>query len=59
MKWSMRNSTGSNVAVQSFSLQSEAEVLGQMVGVAMRLVPPSIPSSEHEPRVPRQTELVK
>ena len=50
---------GSNVAVQSFSLQSEAEVLGQVVGVAMRLVPPSIPSSEHEPRVPRQTELVK
>ena len=50
---------GSNVAVQSFSLQSEAEVLGQVVGVAMRLVPPSIPSSEHEPRAPRQTELVK
>ena len=49
----------SNVPVQSFNLPNDAEVLGQVVGVAMRLVPPSIPSSELEPRVPKQSELAK
>jgi transcriptional regulator with XRE-family HTH domain len=36
----------SSLPVQSFSLASEVDVLGQVVGVAMRLTPPTAPSSE-------------
>ena len=49
----------SNAQVQTFNSPGEAEVLGQVVGVAMRLVPPNAPSSEHESKVPKQNELVK
>ncbi len=43
----------SRVAVQSFSLGSEAEVVGQVVGVAMRLVPPDQSSTEQSSRPPK------
>ena len=50
----------SKVPVQTFSLSSEAEVLGQVVGVAMRLVPPpSKPSPELVPKLPTPNEIVK
>ena len=49
----------SNAQIQSFNLPNDAEVLGQVVGAAMRLVPPNIPSLEHESRAPKQSELVK
>ncbi len=49
----------SSAQVQSVNLPGDAEILGQVVGVAMRLVPPSIPNSEHESRAPKQNELVK
>ena len=49
----------SSVPVQSFSLANEAEVLGQVVGVAMRLAPPGSPTSEPAPALPRPGELVK
>lgn len=39
----------STVPVATFSLANEAEVVGQVVGVAMRLVPPAPASPEHEP----------
>ena len=42
----------SKVPAQTFSLSTEAEVLGQVVGVAMRLVPPSRPSPEPGPKLP-------
>jgi len=45
--------------VETFSLANEAEVLGQVVGVAMRLVPPSSPNSEPAPKLPRPGELAK
>jgi hypothetical protein len=47
----------SNEPVQTFSLASEAEVVGQVVGMAMRLVPPSTPSSELEPKLPKLSEV--
>jgi hypothetical protein len=46
----------SSLPVQSFSLASEVDVLGQVVGVAMRLVPPSAPSSERSPKFPKPNE---
>lgn len=49
----------SNVPVQTFSLTSEAEVVGQVVGVAMRLVPPNSSSSELGSKPPAQSEPVK
>lgn len=49
----------SSVPVQTFSLGSEAEVVGQVVGLAMRLVPPNAPSPERESRLPTQSEIVK
>lgn len=47
----------SNEPVQTFSLASEAEVLGQVVGMAMRLAPPDTPSSELPPKPPKPGEL--
>jgi hypothetical protein len=49
----------SSAPVQSFSLASEAEVVGQVVGVAMRLVPPSGPTSEPTPALPAPSESGK
>jgi transcriptional regulator with XRE-family HTH domain len=49
----------SNVPVQSFNLTTEAEVLGQVVGVAMRLVPPSMSNQGPESKLPGPTEIVK
>jgi transcriptional regulator with XRE-family HTH domain len=49
----------SNVPVQTVSLTSEAEVLGQVVGVAMRLVPPSTTSPGLAPRFARPSEAVR
>ena len=49
----------SNEPVQTFSLASEAEVVGQVVGMATRLVPPSTPSSELAPKLPRPSEFAK
>jgi transcriptional regulator with XRE-family HTH domain len=42
----------SGLPVQSFSLASEVDVLGQVVGVAMRLIPPDAASVERAPRLP-------
>ena len=49
----------SNAPVQSFNLTSEAEVLGQVVGVAMRLVPPSMSSQGRESRLPEPSEIAR
>jgi transcriptional regulator with XRE-family HTH domain len=49
----------SSTPIQTFSLASEAEVLGQVVGVAMRLAPPNRPTSEPTPTLPEPGELVK
>lgn len=43
----------SGLPVQSFSLASEVDVLGQVVGVAMRLTPPDSPISEPAPILPK------
>jgi transcriptional regulator with XRE-family HTH domain len=48
-----------NVPVQTFSLASEAEILGQVVGMAMRLVPPGTPNSEPLPKLPGPASIVK
>jgi transcriptional regulator with XRE-family HTH domain len=45
--------------VRTFSLESEAEIVGQVVGVATRLVPVSKPSREPAPRLAKLTEIVK
>jgi transcriptional regulator with XRE-family HTH domain len=42
----------SPVAAESFTFPDEAEVVGQVVGVAMRLVPPGSPSRVSAPRLP-------
>jgi transcriptional regulator with XRE-family HTH domain len=47
----------SNVPVQSLSLTTEAEILGQVVGVAMRLVPPSMSSPAPGSKLPAPTEI--
>jgi len=47
----------SNAPIQSFNLTTEAEILGQVVGVAMRLVPPSTSSQEPGPKLPTPTEI--
>ena len=49
----------SSAPVQSFSLANEAEVLGQVVGVAMRLTPPDSPTAEPAPILPGPDEPVK
>jgi transcriptional regulator with XRE-family HTH domain len=49
----------SSLPVQSFSLANEVDVLGQVVGVAMRLTPPSSPTSEPAPVLPGPVEPVK
>ena len=46
----------SNAHVESFSLASEAEVVGQVVGLAMRLVPPETSNGEHELELPARLE---
>lgn len=43
----------SSLPVQSFSLASEVDVLGQVVGVAMRLIPPVAPNSAPVPGSPK------
>ena len=49
----------SNVPVQSLSLTSEAEVLGQVVGVAMRLIPPNTSSPEPGSKLAAPTEIAR
>jgi transcriptional regulator with XRE-family HTH domain len=46
----------SNAPVETFSLASEAEVVGQVVGVAMRLVPAETASAERERELPARRE---
>ena len=49
----------SNAPVQSFSLTTEAEILGQVVGVAMRLVPPNTSSQGPGSKLPGPSEIVR
>jgi hypothetical protein len=49
----------SNVPIQSFNLASEAEVLGQVVGVATRLVPPNTSTQGPGSKLPAPTEIVR
>jgi transcriptional regulator with XRE-family HTH domain len=49
----------SNLPVQSFSLASEVDVLGQVVGVAMRLTPPDNATSGPSPKLPKPAESGK
>jgi transcriptional regulator with XRE-family HTH domain len=49
----------SNAQVQTFSLTNEAEVVGQVVGTAMRLVPPSTSTSASEVKSPAPLESAK
>lgn len=49
----------SKVAVQTFSLASEVEVLGQVVGMALRLASPNTPNSEPAPKLPKPNAVVK
>ena len=49
----------SNAPVQSFNLTTEAEVLGQVVGVAMRLVPPSMSTQAPGSKPPEPNEIVR
>ena len=49
----------SNAQVQSFNLANEAEIVGQVVGVAMRLVPPETPNREPASRPPTPLEPAK
>lgn len=49
----------SSAPVQTFSLVSEANVVGEVVGVAMRLVPPNSSRSGLGSKPPVQSELVK
>jgi transcriptional regulator with XRE-family HTH domain len=49
----------SGLPIQSFSLTSEVDVLGQVVGVAMRLTPPGGPTSEPAPVFPKPVESGK
>lgn len=43
----------SSVAAESFNFPDEAEVVGQVVGIAMRLVPPGQPGRANVPKLPR------
>jgi transcriptional regulator with XRE-family HTH domain len=49
----------SNAPVQSLNLATEAEILGQVVGVAMRLVPPNTSSPELGSKPPAPSEIAK
>jgi transcriptional regulator with XRE-family HTH domain len=49
----------SNAPVQSFNLTTEAEVLGQVVGVAMRLVPPSMSTQVPGSKLPEQSGIAR
>ena len=49
----------SNAPVQSLNLATEAEILGQVVGVAMRLVPPNTSSQELGSKLPAPSEIAK
>ena len=49
----------SGAPVQTFNSATEAEVVGQVVGVAMRFVPPTAASPELGPKLPKPTELAK
>jgi transcriptional regulator with XRE-family HTH domain len=49
----------SNAPVQSLNLATEAEILGQVVGVAMRLVPPNTSTQELGSKLPAPTEIAK
>lgn len=49
----------SNAPVQSLNLATEAEILGQVVGVAMRLVPPNTSSPELGSKLPAPNEIAK
>lgn len=49
----------SNRQVETFSLANEAEVVGQVVGMAMRLIPTEIANSEHEAKSPTPLESGK
>ena len=49
----------SNAQVQTFNLANEAEVVGQVVGVAMRLIPPETPNPGHGPKPPTPLEPAK
>jgi hypothetical protein len=49
----------SNEPVQTFSLASEAEVLGQVVGMAIRLVPPETTSSEPGTKPPKLNAVAR
>ncbi len=49
----------SNMPVQSFNLTTEAEILGQVVGVAMRLVPPSMSSQGPGSKLPGPSGIVR
>ena len=49
----------SNVPVQSLNLATEAEILGQVVGVAMRLVPPNMSIQEPGSKLPGPNEIVR
>ena len=51
--------TMSDLPVESFSLASEVDVLGQVVGVAMRLTSPRASTSETEPILPKPREFEK
>lgn len=47
----------STAPLRTFRLSTEAEVIGQVVGVAMRLVPPIQADSEHAPTSLRSSDL--
>lgn len=47
----------STAPLRSFRLSTEAEVIGQVVGVAMRLVSPMRGEFEHEPTAPVRADL--
>jgi transcriptional regulator with XRE-family HTH domain len=49
----------SNAPVQTFSLATDVEILGQVVGVAMRLVPPNLPASDAGAKLPKADEAGK
>ena len=49
----------SNAPVQSLNLATEAEILGQVVGVAMRLVPPNTSTQELGSKLPVPTGIAK
>jgi len=49
----------SNAPVQTFSLANDVEILGQVVGVAMRLVPPNLPTSDAGAKLPKADEVRK